>query len=113
MRREREIEKAVGNFPVEARVAQNSLPVLADPTVVDADWVQAYRSRRPVRWRLWLWVIFKLALAGLVAWGLFLLPVGNLPNLLQNWKNPIVIFLVVCFIGKTMLDTFFYDHYKP
>lgn len=105
----REIKKAVESFPA---AIPNSLP-LPDPTVVEAEWVQSYKAHRPQRWTFWLWAVCKLVFFGLVAWGLILLPAANLPTLLQNWKNPVIIFLLVCAIGKLMLDTFFYDHYQP
>jgi hypothetical protein len=77
------------------------------PPVVDAEWVQGYRPRRIGRWRHWLGALGKLIIGCGVA--VFLL---NLPTLLQTWKNPVVIFLFVCFIGKLMYDTFFYDHFQ-
>ncbi len=35
----------------------------------------------------------------------------------QTWfayiQVPIVIFLLICYIGKLLIDTFFYNHYRP
>jgi hypothetical protein len=34
----------------------------------------------------------------------------------QQWfayiQVPLIIFLLVCYIGKLLIDTFFYNHYK-
>ncbi len=88
-------------------------PAPKPPEVVEAEWVRCYPARR--RGHAWRWValVLKLGLAFAATWLFVLLPVETLPTPLQNWKNPIIIFLLVCFVGKTLLDTLFYDHYQP
>ena len=81
--------------------------------VVEAEWVRRYPSRRRRNLYTWLALLLKLAAAFALAWLFIALPAGSLPTPLQTWKNPVIIFFLVCFIGKTMLDTFFYDHYQP
>jgi len=39
-------------------------------------------------------------------------PDGLLPGL-SNLQVPIVVFVLVCYIGKTLYDTLFYNHYWP
>jgi hypothetical protein len=81
--------------------------------VVEAEWVRRYPSRR--RGQLWryLGALLKLIIACALTWLFYMIPPQAFPNPLQNWKNPVIIFLLVCYIGKTLLDTFFYDHYQP
>ena len=96
--------------------------VLADPmaainpppvTVVEAEWVHRYPARRRGQiWR-WLGLVVKVGLALVFTYFFYIIPPSAFPDPFQNWKNPVVIFLLICFIGKTMLDTFFYDHYQP
>jgi hypothetical protein len=54
-------------------------------------------------------------MAGLVAWFIATVP---LPTIAPNtWfayiKVPIVVFILICYLGKLLFDTFFFDHYKP
>lgn len=81
--------------------------------VVEAEWVRRYPSRRHRNLYMWLALALKVAVAFGLAWLFIVLPAGELPTPLQTWKNPVIIFGLVCFIGKTLLDTFFYDHYQP
>ena len=81
--------------------------------VVEAEWVRRYPSRRRRSLYAWLAVLLKVAAALALAWLFYVLPTGSLPTPLQTWKNPVIIFGLICFIGKTLLDTFFYDHYQP
>ncbi|HEX2913864.1 MAG TPA: hypothetical protein VH186_23875 [Chloroflexia bacterium] len=81
--------------------------------VVEAEWVRRYPSRRLRGLFDWLLLFFKLALALALTWLFYLIPPQTFPTPFQNWKNPVIIFLLVCYIGKTLLDTFFYDHYQP
>jgi hypothetical protein len=81
--------------------------------IVEAEWVRRYPARRKYTWIRWLAALLKVGAAFTLAWLFYVLPTGTLPGLLQTWKNPVIIFFLICFIGKTLLDTFFYDHYQP
>lgn len=85
----------------------------ASDLVVEAEWVRRYPARRRRNLYTWLALVLKVAVALALAWLFVILPAGSLPTPLQTWKNPVIIFGLVCFIGKTLLDTFFYDHYQP
>ncbi len=38
---------------------------------------------------------------------------GSLPSWLEAVWMPVVIFLLLCYTGKLLYDTLFYDHYRP
>ncbi len=64
------------------------------------------------RWRSF---ILKVVIAALLAW---LLASAPLPSFAREaWfpyvQVPVVVFVLICYIGKLMLDTFFYNHYRP
>jgi uncharacterized protein YacL len=88
--------------------------LLASPDkIVEAEGVTSLRTRRNRYFlRRLIFAILQIMLAILVAWLLVLLP-GNPEIPIYNWKNPVIVFVLVCFIGKTLLDTLFYDHYRP
>ena len=89
-------------------------PAGPDPDlVVEAEWVRRYPSRRRRTLYAWLALLLKVLVAFALTWLFYVLPADSLPTPLQTWKNPVIIFGLVCFIGKTLLDTFFYDHYQP
>lgn len=54
-------------------------------------------------------------IASLIAWLLTTVPLGEIAP--RTWfafvQVPIVIFFLICYIGKLLIDTFFYDHYQP
>jgi hypothetical protein len=58
--------------------------------------------------------LIRLFIATLVAWMLATVPLPRLTS--QQWfaymQVPLIIFLLVCYIGKLLIDTFFYNHYK-
>jgi hypothetical protein len=85
---------------------------LPDELVIEAESVTSFRSRRVVRiGRRILGAVFRIVLAGVVAYILLILPDSiSLP--FYSWKNPLVVFVTIVFIGKTLLDTFYYDHYQ-
>jgi hypothetical protein len=64
------------------------------------------------RWRS---LILRAVIASLVAWVLATAPLPVIPTHL--WvafvQVPVVIFFLICYIGKLLIDTFFYDHYRP
>ncbi|MBI5035132.1 MAG: hypothetical protein HZB51_31795 [Chloroflexi bacterium] len=60
-------------------------------------------------------LIVRSAIAALIAWILISLPIPQIPA--RTWfafvQVPVVIFVLICYIGKLLIDTFFYDRYKP
>jgi hypothetical protein len=90
--------------------AHQLLPLSA---VVEAESVTLYKARRFGQRRRVIVSFFRqLSLATLLAVFLIALPdFTQLP--FHNWKNPVVVFLLICYIGKILLDTLFYDHYRP
>ncbi len=93
-----------------AQPGETSLPA---QNVVEAEWVRRYPAQRRGQWLKYVAALLKVIVACGLTWLFYVIPPETFPNPFQNWKNPIVIFLLVCFIGKTLLDTFFYDHYQP
>lgn len=70
--------------------------------------------RRIVRQRLRNLIVRSL-IATLIAWLLTSAPLAEIAP--HAWfafvQVPLVIFLLICYIGKLLIDTFFYDHYQP
>ena len=61
-----------------------------------------------------LYLVARVALAMLVAIVVMLLPLpSGAPAWLSERHVPIIVFLLVCYIGKLLYDTLFYDHYWP
>ena len=60
-------------------------------------------------------LVVRVAIATLIAWLLAVVPLPSLAP--QQWvafvQVPIVIFFLICYIGKVLIDTLFYDHYQP
>ena len=60
-------------------------------------------------------LIIRSLFATLIAWLLTSVPFTEVAP--RTWfafvQVPIVIFLLVCYIGKLLIDTFFYDHFQP
>ncbi len=65
-----------------------------------------------MRWQRFL---VRLLIAVAIAWLLASVPIPRVAP--QTWvayvQVPIVVFLLVCYTGKLIVDTFFYNHYKP
>ncbi len=63
------------------------------------------------RWRS---LIVRAVIASVVAWILATVPVPAVPS--HMWvayvQVPIVIFLFICYMGKLVIDTLFYDRYR-
>lgn len=63
----------------------------------------------------WQALIVRSAIASSVAWVLATLPFPAIAP--HTWfayvQVPVVIFLLICYIGKLLIDTFFYDRYRP
>ncbi len=66
----------------------------------------------PRRWRQ---VILRAGIATVIAWFIATAPVPRIPA--ATWFPfmvvPTVIFLLICYIGKLLIDTFFYNRYEP
>jgi predicted Abi (CAAX) family protease len=61
-----------------------------------------------------LWLLCRLALATALAFIVMMLPQpGDLPVWLDALWMPAVVFVLLCYIGKLLYDTLFYDHYIP
>lgn len=60
-------------------------------------------------------LVWRSALAALLAWAIIVLPFSLIPP--RTWFAfvlvPIVVFLWICYVGKLIIDTFFYDRFKP
>lgn len=81
--------------------------------IVEPDWVIKYRSRRKGQWLRWVAAIIQMVTACFVAWIFFIIPVDASLNPFLSLKNPVIIFILIAYIGKTLVDTLFYDHYQP
>ncbi len=44
---------------------------------------------------------------------MFLPPPASWPQWVVEAQIPAIIFLLVCYIGKLLYDTLFFDHYQP
>jgi len=53
-------------------------------------------------------ILLATALAVIV---MFLPPPSGFPAWLSTVQAPVVVFVLVCYIGKLLYDTLFYDHY--
>ncbi|MCI0475427.1 MAG: hypothetical protein L0Y55_04215 [Anaerolineales bacterium] len=63
----------------------------------------------------WRGVIVRMGIAALIAWifATASLPFIPAPKWFAFVQVPFVIFVFICYIGKLLIDTFFYNHYKP
>lgn len=65
--------------------------------------------------RQWRSLAIRVVIAALLAWILATVPLPQLAP--QTWvafvQVPVVVFFLICYIGKLLIDTLFYDHYKP
>ena len=64
-------------------------------------------------WKRWLPFAVRVVIAALVAWFVAVAPIRLIAP--QIWvaffQVPIAIFVFICYIGKLLIDTLFYDHY--
>ncbi len=64
------------------------------------------------RWRS---LIVRVVAASIVAWVLATAPLPRFAP--QTWfayfQVPLAIFLLICYVGKLLIDTFFYNRYQP
>lgn len=60
-------------------------------------------------------LIVQSFIASLIAWILTNVPVAEIAP--RTWfafiQVPLIVFVLLCFIGKLLIDTFFYDRYQP
>lgn len=80
---------------------------------VEPEWVIRYKAQRRGLWLRWVALLIQWITALFVAWIFYIIPVDPTVGPFHNWKNPVIVFILVCFIGKTLIDTLFYDHYQP
>jgi len=80
--------------------------------IIEAEEVVRYRNRPGRRPARILWALVKIVICLVLAIFIYQIPDFS-SNPFYNWKNPIVTFLLVCFTGKTLLDTLFFDHFQP
>lgn len=63
------------------------------------------------RWRS---LILRVLIATLITIVFATVPIPSIPS--YKWvafvQVPIVIFLFICYIGKLIIDSFYYNHYK-
>ena len=59
--------------------------------------------------------IVRLGIATLIAWifATTSLPIIPAPKWFAYVQVPVVIFVFLCYVGKLLIDTFFYDRYRP
>ncbi|MEI6046046.1 MAG: hypothetical protein WCS37_16975 [Chloroflexota bacterium] len=113
------MEQSDPNLSIIPSLEQEVVPSLSDEdfapaeNIVEAEWVVRYRAHRRKGWLRWLNALFQMAVALWVAWLFFIIPLDPSTGPFYNWKNPVIIFVLICFIGKTLIDTLFYDHYQP
>ncbi len=73
----------------------------------------AVRSRVRISRRWWSFAI-RVVIALLLAWLLASVPVRFITP--EKWvafvQVPIVVFFLVCYLGKVLVDTLFFDHYQ-
>jgi hypothetical protein len=60
-------------------------------------------------------VSVRIGIAALIAW---IFATTSLPIIpAHKWfayvQVPVVIFVFICYVGKLLIDTFFYNHYRP
>ncbi len=104
----------VETVQVEEQALSNHLePSKPVDDVVEAEWVIRYRAHRKRQWLRWVAAIIQMITALFVAYIFYLIPIDPSVGPFHNWKNPVIIFILICFIGKTLVDTLFYDHYQP
>jgi hypothetical protein len=75
-----------------------------------------YRPSLGVRMReRFVSVIVRIGIATLIAWifATTSLPIIPAPKWFVFVQVPVVIFVFLCYAGKLLIDTFFYDHHQP
>lgn len=115
MDEEPEIVKVLAIMPLAPGLLNSDFDKpIAELRPVEPDYVVSYRGRRrgSWRWRRWGRLLYQLVLYGIFAALLLALPDFAF-DALHTWKNPIIVFVLICCIGKLLVDTLFYEHYQP
>jgi hypothetical protein len=63
--------------------------------------------------KLWYLIFRILVAAGLAIIVMILPPPSALPAWLDTLWQPVIVFVLICYIGKLLYDTLFFDHYVP
>jgi len=64
--------------------------------------------------RSWRPLLIRIALALAIAVALMFAPTFHMtPRWFAFGVVPVVVFLLICYIGKLLYDTLFFDRYKP
>jgi hypothetical protein len=101
-------------IPVEqAPLAKPAEKPVPSPKTIEPDWVIHYRVRPKGYWWRWVAAFIQMATGCFVAWIFLMIPVDVSFSPFLSWKNPVVVFILICYLGKTLYDTLFYDHYQP
>ena len=60
-------------------------------------------------------LVIRVVIATLVAWVIATMPLPAIApeRVVAFVQVPIVVFVLICYIGKLLIDTFFYDHFQP
>lgn len=62
----------------------------------------------------WAWFGIRVVLVTLLALVLIYVPLPVVvAQLIGSIRVPAVVILAVCYVGKLLYDTLFYDHYRP
>ncbi len=63
----------------------------------------------------WRILILRVTIATIVAWIIATVPIPQVAPYLwfAYFQVPIAIFVLICYLGKLLIDTLFYDHYHP
>ena len=87
--------------------------ILIMENIIEPDWVIHYRTKPRGRWLRWVAAFIQMFTGVFLATIFYMIPTDPFVSPFHNWKNPVIIFLLICFLGKTLVDTLFYDHYQP
>ncbi|MFN8496993.1 MAG: hypothetical protein U0641_03995 [Anaerolineae bacterium] len=64
--------------------------------------------------RRWLTALVRALLAVLIVLAIAHIPVPQqTPRWVAYGEAPVLVFLLLCYLGKLLYDTLFYDHYHP
>ncbi|MCL5950357.1 MAG: hypothetical protein M1132_01310 [Chloroflexi bacterium] len=63
----------------------------------------------------WKSLFLRALIASAIAWILGTVPLPEVApgTLVAYVQVPIAIFLLICYLGKLLIDTFFYNRYQP
>lgn len=59
-------------------------------------------------------LLLRAFLAVMLAAAVMMLPSPeSMPAWLAWVEGPVIVFVLICYLGKVLYDTLFYDHYRP